>query len=477
MSEQILALDVGTSALKAVLFEPARGIFAMSEAGYGLQKEQHRQDPSLWWEAVVDAVGRLPKGHISAIVLSGTMENLIPVDHTGNSLFPAILYSDPCGSTFLEQMAGELNDAAKIIGNSPEPLMTVFKWGWFSANHPNEARKTACILPGAKDFIACRLTGRFVTDPVTATTTGLMDIRTRQWARALTDLAGLQEEMLPAIEPASAKIGSLTTEAARALSRTAGIPIINGCGDAGATTLGSFCDEEGDVSLYLGTSGWVARVASEQSLDANRPVYRLAHPSITKIIEVLPILSAGAATAWLRNLLGKTLEESEILLGEADRNPPNLVFLPYLAGERSPFSDLAVRASFVGLDTAHGAAELAFSVLEGVSFAIRRNLLALDPNGQGQVTLVGGGATSRVWPQLIADILERPIRVLSDPASATSLGACRIAAHALGWQVSEGLSSRIIQPRAERFERLRRLGGIFDEGTVFARSIAPRLRG
>jgi xylulokinase len=283
--------------------------------------------------------------------------------------------------------------------------------------------------------------------------------------------------MLPAIEPASAKIGSLTTEAARALSLTAGIPIINGCGDAGATTLGSFCDEEGDVSLYLGTSGWVARVASEQSLDSDRAVYRLAHPSITKIIEVLPILSAGAATAWLRNLLGKTLEESEILLVEADRNPPNLVFLPYLAGERSPFSDLAVRASFVGLDTAHGAAELAYSVLEGVSFSIRRNLLALDPNGQGQVTLVGGGATSRVWPQLIADILERPISVLSDPASATSLGACRIAAHALGWQVSEGLSSRIIQPRAERFERLRRLGGIFDEGTVFARSIAPRLRG
>jgi xylulokinase len=477
MREQILALDVGTSGLKAVLFEPDRGIFAMSEAGYGLPGEQHRQDPPLWWQAVVDAVGWLPKGQISAIVLSGTMENLIAVDDAGNAVFPAILYSDPCGSSFLEQMAGELNDAAMIIGNAPEPLMTLFKWRWFCANHPNEARQTACILPGAKDFIAHRLTGRFVTDPVTATTTGLMDIRQRQWSRTLTELAGLREELLPVIEPASAIIGSLTAAAASALGLTAGLPIINGCGDAGATTLGSFCDDEGDVSLYLGTSGWVARVASEQSMDLDRPVYRLAHPSIAKIIEVLPILSAGAATAWLRNLLGKTLEETESLLTDADRTPPNLVFLPYLGGERSPFSDLGVRASFLGLDSAHDAAALAYAVLEGVSLATRRNLLALDPIGRGQITLVGGGAASRVWPQLIADILERPIRVLSDPASATALGACRIAADVLGWQVSESLSSRVIQPRAERFERLRRLGEVFDEGTVFARSIAPRLRG
>ena len=268
-----------------------------------------RQDPSLWWHAVVDAVGRLPKSHISAIVLSGTMENLIAVDDAGNAVFPAILYSDPCGSSFLEQMAGELNDAAMIIGNTPEPLMTLFKWRWFCTNHPDEASRTSCILPGAKDFIAHRLTGRFVTDPVTATTTGMMDIRARQWARTLTELAGLREELLPVIEPASAIIGSLTAAAASALGLTAGLPIINGCGDAGASTLGSFCDNEGDISLYLGTSGWVARVASEQSLDLDRPVYRLAHPSNAKIIEVLPILSAGAATSWLRKLLGKSLEE------------------------------------------------------------------------------------------------------------------------------------------------------------------------
>ena len=152
------------------------------------------------------------------------------------------------------------------------------------------------------------------------------------------------------------------------------IPVINGCGDGGATTVGSWCRDDGDVSLYLGTSGWVARVVPDRDLAPKPSVYRLAHPGEGLIVEITPILSAGAAGNWVREVLAIPAAERDALLAEADTNPPDLVFLPYLAGERFPFLDTEVRAAFVGLDATHQRRDLYYAVLEGVGFAIRGNL-------------------------------------------------------------------------------------------------------
>ncbi|HET7716388.1 MAG TPA: FGGY family carbohydrate kinase [Bauldia sp.] len=475
MTGRVLVLDVGTSALKAVLFDRAGSVVASAEAGYGPPPGPHRQSVDAWWRAARQAIAGLPRHPIEAIALTGTMENLIAVDAAGRPVHDAILYSDPCGAAALESLAPALlaRRAGEILGNPPEPLMSAFKLHWLQAHAPVHARRARWFLPGAKDALLLRLTGRAVTDPVTAATTGLMDLRNRAWSPVLIEALSAPPDRLPAILPAAAIVGEVTPEAAADLgfSGLSAIPVINGCGDAGATTLGSWCREEGDVSLYLGTSGWVARVVPDREFAPDPSVYRLAHPRDGLLIEITPILSAGAAGNWVRDLLAIPAAERDALLAEADRNPEELVFLPYLVGERFPFFDANVRAAFVGLDTAHRREHLYYAVLEGVGLAIRANLAALDPGGTAEIRLAGGGATSAIWPRLLADLLGRSVTVPDDPENATALGAFLVAADALRLSVAAARSHRVVSPREDRRQRTARLGRAFDGVTRVARQL------
>ncbi len=477
MSRHVLVLDVGTSALKAVLYDETGEPVAGGDADYGESPGPHRQVVRAWWAAARHAIVEIRPHRVDAIVLTGTMENLIAVDEAGHAVHDAILYSDPCGAGALRDLAPTLDalDAGAVLGNAPEPLMTAFKLRWLMAHEPGAVAAARWLLPGAKDALALHLTGRAVTDPVTATTTGLMDLAGRSWSEALVAALGLPRAKLPEILPAGAVVGHVTPAAAADLGLAAGmpIPVINGCGDAGATTLGSRCRDEGDVSLYLGTSGWVARVVSDRGLAPNPSVYRLAYPAPGRIVEITPILSAGSAGNWLREALAIPASERDALLAEADRAPPDLVFLPYLAGERFPFFDADVRAAFIGLDAAHGRRDLYYAALEGVGLAIRANLAALDPGGAGRIRLAGGGATSAVWPQMLADLLGRPIAIPADPEDVTAMGAFLIAAETLGLPGTAMPPATIAAPRAERAGRAGRMAATFAHATAAARRLAP----
>ena len=468
----ILVLDCGTSALKATAFAPDGAILASAEAAYPAAVA-HRQSPEAWWNAAIAAVQDLPPLDFRAIALTGTMENLIPAAEDGSPLGDALLYTSPCGAPYLERLRAELEvaDAATIAGNAPEPLMTAFKLAWLRDNEPDHYAQARWFFPGSKDFLALRLTGRAATDASCAATTGLMDLRTRQWSEPLLDLYDVDRARLPEILPATSVVGMLTRTAAAALDIAPGIPVINGCGDGAATTIGSGAERSDDVSLYLGTSGWVARVAARDSAGP-RPFYRLPHPLIEGVIEIAPIISGGGAAQWARETLGLELDTAERLAAETDAAPGEALFLPYLSGERSPFTDLDLRAGFVGVSASDGPGSLYYAALEGVAFAIAANLAAMGGAGSGTVSLVGGGALSQVWPAIIADVLNLPISVPANPVSATNSGAFRIAARALGLGDAARPSVRLFQPRAARRERIELLSRRFAAATQFLRSIA-----
>lgn len=466
----ILVLDVGGSALKAAIFDSQGARLAATEAGYGVAPSAERHPPNEWWWATVAAINELKPAGIAAIVLTGMMENLIPVDAAGEPLGDAILYPDGCGAPFLARARSRLEtaDAARICGNAPEPLMTGFKLMWLRAEDPARYAAARCFLAGARDFIALKLTGEATTDPVCAATTGLMDMTTRDWSAPLLAIAGIERERLPAIRPATAIIGYLSERVAAELALPAGTPVINGCGDAGATTMGGAADRVGDASLYIGTSGWVARIAEPAVLADASPFYRLPHPVSGDIIEIAPILSAGAAANWARGALGLDLAAAEQLAAQADLAPGDALFLPYLTGERSPFLDLEVRGAFLGLDPADGPGELYYAALEGVALAIDANLRVMGGT-KGRVTLSGGGALSPVWCRIIADIVGAPVERAADPVSATSFGAFRIAQQALGLKVSGTSFSVAAKPRRDRKDRVKRLKERFALATDLVR--------
>lgn len=461
----ILVLDCGSSALKATVFADDGAVVASADAGYPQSGAPHRRAPADWWQAMLEAVRHLPLDGVTAISLTGMMENLIPVDGLGVPVQDAALYSDPIGTEAFEAVAGRLEaaDATAILGNAPRPLMTAFK---LLALGPKDAEWT---LPGSKDFLALRLAGIAATDPSCASTTGLMDIGTRDWSAELIELLDIDRELLPPILAAETVLGGLTTEAAAALGLPAGLPVLNGCGDAAATTIGSGAEQPNEVSIYLGTSGWVAGVTAVTER-LPRPYYRLAHPLHGGLIEVAPILSAGAAAQWARQTLRLSLPEAERLAHEADVAPGGALFLPYLNGERTPFVDLELRAGFANVAATDSAGTLYYAALEGVAFAIAANVRAMG--AAGPVYLVGGGAQSAVWPQIMADVLGREVTVPEHPVLAASLGAYRVAAKALGLTVGAAARGRVFLPRAERAERIARQQQRFERATAMLRELA-----
>lgn len=461
----VLVLDCGSSALKATVFADDGAVIATTDAGYPEQSAPHRRAPEDWWRAAVEAVGRLPRDSVTAISLTGMMENLITLDAGGEPTREAALYSDPVGTEAFEAVAKRLEaaDAMAILGNAPRPLMTAFK---LLALGPKGAE---WVLPGSKDYLALRLTGVAATDPSCASTTGLMDIGTRDWSEALVELLDVDRGLLPPIRAAETVLGGLTAEAAAALGLPAGLPVINGCGDAAATTIGSGAEQPDEVSIYLGTSGWVAGVTAVTER-VPRPYYRLAHPLHGGLIEVAPIFSAGAAAQWARETLTLTLAEAERLAGEADAGPGGALFLPYLNGERTPFVDLELRAGFANVATSDSAATLYYAALEGVAFAIAANVRAMG--AAGPVYLVGGGAQSAVWPQIMADVLQREVTVPEHPVLAASLGAYRAAAKALGLTVGAAARGRVYRPRADRAGRIARQQQRFERATAMLRELA-----
>jgi xylulokinase len=461
----LLVLDCGSSALKASVFVPGGAVLASVDVAYPVATEPHRFDPGHWWRATVEAAGKLPLADVGGISLTGTMENLIRVSAAGEAVGDAVVYTDPAGSAVHAELGGRLEaaGAAAVLGNAPEPLMTAFKLLALGA------RGAERLLPGSKDFLALKLTGVLATDPSCASTTGLMDIGTRDWSAPLVEMLQVDRGLLPPILPAETVLGGLTADAAAALGLPQGIPVVNGCGDGAATTIGSGAELADEVSVYLGTSGWVAGVTGVTDR-APRPYYRLAHPLHGGLIEIAPILSAGGAAHWARHTLGLTLPQSERLALEADAAPGAALFLPYLSGARSPFVDLDLRAGFANVSGTDGQGSLYYAALEGVAFAIAANVGAMG--AKGPVYLVGGGAKSAIWPQIFADVLGRRVTVPQDPVLAASLGAYRIAARALGLEVAGVGHVRVFEARPERAERIARQAAAFTKATELLRELA-----
>lgn len=484
MGTRVLAIDLGTSALKAVLFDRTGAIVATASQPLATRAGANRaqeQDPDEWWAALERAVAALPgRETVSAIVLAGTMQNLIACDPAGKALAPAVLYSDrrleECEVEALKRCLPA--DYAQRAGNRPDPAHTILKLMAADRFLPGADRSAGRrLLFGGKDALILRLTGRAVVDPTTASTTGLMNIATRAWDPALLAAAGADLAELPDIVTADEPAGALLAQAAAALGLPAGIPVLAGCGDAAGATWGAFADRPGTAYAYLGTTGWVAATLSLAEAAPPRDIYTLADPvHDDRAILISPFLTAGAALDWAAGLcgtdVGTLLERAEA----EDAAPPSMLFLPYLSGERAPFEDQNVRGALLGADRGHGAGALGHAVLEGIAFAVRHNLdmAGLPP---WPLTVIGGGAKSPLQRQLLADALGCDILAPPDGRETTAFGALRMAAGWLGLTLAQdgAADAEIVRPRPERRERSERRYRTYLEASGFARACAPSL--
>ncbi|MFH5185844.1 FGGY family carbohydrate kinase [Paenibacillus sp. TAB 01] len=304
--DYVASIDIGTTAAKGVLVD--REAQMHHEASFPLTTRQEggrvEQHPSEWWEAVLHIASQWTRAgirpeQIVCISMSGQMQDLLAIDAAGEPLRPAILYSDARAQQEAERIAAVIgvDTMREVTGNHFDGTFPFAKLLWLKEREPDTYAGTAGVLFGSKDYIVRKLTGQSVTDPTTASTSGLFHVSRREWAGEWLSAVGLEAGLLPRITASHALAGTVTREAAQQTGWLEGTPVVAGVGDAGATTLGAGVTKEADVYSYLGTTGWLA-VSTPRHAYREGGVFHLAHPADGLFIAIAPLLNAGNVHQW-----------------------------------------------------------------------------------------------------------------------------------------------------------------------------------
>ena len=332
------------------------------------------------------------------------MHGLVALDERERVLRPAILWNDQrtaveCAE--IEERLG-LRRLVELTGNRALPGFTAPKLLWLRRHEPEiYARIAHVLLP--KDYVRLRLTGERATDASDASGTLLFDVAGRRWSDEVVSALELPREWLPPVLESPAVAGHTAD----------GIPVAAGAGDQAAGALGVGVDRPGPLSVVLGTSGVVFAALPGFAADPEGRVHSFCHAVPDGWHAMGVMLSAAGSLRWLRDAVAPG-EPFESLIAEAESCPPGaegLLFLPYLAGERTPHADPNARGAFVGLTLRHGRGALVRAVLEGVAFGLRDSLELLQTLGVeprvGRAS--GGGARSDLWLRIVASVLGIPL--------------------------------------------------------------------
>lgn len=487
--QAIIALDIGSTGAKAALVSRDGRLPATGYAEYPtLHPAPNRveQRPEEWWAAVCAALGELwkasplPPSAVAAVALSGQMQDTILLGENG-ALGNAILYSDSRAgdeAALIDERKGG-GELTRRTGNLQGGSSVLAKWLWLQRHEPKRLAAAHTLLLGAHDYIGWRLTGVAAADFTTASTTGLLDLSERMWLVDVLAELGLDGGLLPPLLSGSERLGAVRGEAAQATGLPEGLPVFHGAGDLGAMTVGVGAGLPGRAYCYLGTSGWIAAGLDRATPNPEAGLFTLRHPQPERLIQVAPMLTAGGNLDWLRGALGRGqavgYAEMEALAASAPAGSRGVLYLPYLAGERSPFTDPHARACFVGMGSDTGAGELARAVLEGTALAYRSLCGVLGLGAGEPLLLAGGGGKSPVWCQILADVLNRPVHLLAEPGNAGALGAAILAGVGLGWYDSLYPDDAFF-PVATRYEPETGNAALYDELYPLFERLYPQLR-
>jgi len=458
-----LGIDLGTSELKLLLLGPDRSIVATEGEPLTVSRprplwsEQHPQD---WWTALDTAMRRLAARHapalaaVRAIGLSGQMHGAVLLDAAGQVLRPAILWNDGRSSPQCAQLEMDVPALHAIAGNLAMPGFTAPKLLWVREHEPQVFERVACVLL-PKDYLRWRLTGERATDCSDAAGTLWLDVGARRWSDQLLAACGLTRSQMPSLHEGSAVAGRLRDEVARGWGLAAGIAVAAGGGDNAASAVGIGAVAPGQGFVSLGTSGVIFVCADRFLPNPRQAVHAFCHALPDRWHQMSVMLSAASALSWATQLTGQANEAALLARAQAltpDERTRAPLFLPYLAGERTPLNNPRAQGVLFGLTHESGAGAIAHAVVEGVAFGLLDGFASLDPALRARIEsldLVGGGSRSAYWARLVATVLQRPL-VLREAASASAaLGAARLAWLADGGRVEDVCR---VAPVAQRFD-------------------------
>ena len=430
-----LGIDVGTSSVKAVLIDESQKTVASETAPLEVSRPHagwSEQDPDDWWTATAGTLDALARAHgkamaaVKGIGLSGHMHGATLIDKADKPLRPCMLWNDVRSA----EEAAELDANPifrEITGNIVFPGFTAPKVVWVERHEPAVFAKIAKILL-PKDYVRLKLTGDHASEMSDSAGTSWLDTGKRDWSDDLLAATNLSREQMPALYEGSDATGTLHPELAKRWGMAKPPVVAGGGGDNAASACGVGVVRPGTAFVSLGTSGVLFVSNAQFSPDPATAVHAFCHAVPNTWHQMGVILSAAGALEWLADVFGSNAADLTAPL-ESDRGGPGeVIFLPYLGGERTPHNDATIRGSFVGLSYTTDRTALARAVLEGVAYAFADSLAALRKAGANvdRALAVGGGSRSRKWLRIIASTLDIAIDVPEEGDFGAGLGAARL---------------------------------------------------
>ncbi|MCY7540155.1 xylulokinase [Bacillus pumilus] len=444
----VMGIDLGTSGVKAILVDENGKVCGEATKPYRLI--QHKpgyceQNPEDWVEQTVAAMKELMARQpvlskkVEGISFSGQMHGLVLLNESREVLRPAILWNDTRTTAQCTRITKKLGkQLQKITKNQALEGFTLPKLLWVKEHEPEiDQQIDMFLLP--KDYVRFRLTGTVHIDYSDAAGTLLLNIGEQAWSKEICQAFDIPPHICPPLISSEEEVGTLFPHIARETGIEEGAKVFAGGADNACGAIGAGILSSGRTLCSIGTSGVILSYEEDHERELKGNLHLFYHAKKDAFYTMGVTLSAGYSLNWVKHLLAPEESFQSLLEGAVDVAPGanGLLFTPYLVGERTPHADSTIRGSLIGLDSRHERAHVVRAVLEGITFSLNESISLFRQAGKhiDSIVSIGGGARSRTWLQMQADIFQAEVIQL-DNEQGPALGAAMLAAVGCGWYPS-----------------------------------------
>ncbi len=435
-----LGIDLGTSELKAILMDLDDRVLAHAGVRLSVSRRHEgwsEQAPQDWWHACLQALEQLREhaafARVACIGLSGQMHGAVLLGDDNRVLYPAILWDDSRAVVQAQQLGVE---HAEVTGSLPMAGLTAPKLLWLQQHEPEVFNAIDCVL-SPKDYLRLCLSGERISEMSDAAGTLWLNVAQREWFSPMLRATGLAPAQMPRLVEGGSASACVT---AVGLGLSPQVVIAGGGGDNPVAAVGIGAINAGDGFITLGTSAAIVAITDHAAGNPASAVHSFCHALPERWYTMGAMLAGASCLRWVTRLTG--LPDEQTLLDQVQAQLPieqgvplsMPLFLPYLAGERTPHNDPLLRGGFMGLGHDCTPAMLGYAVMEGVGFGLLDAWRAVQSTGAEvkSFALVGGGARSEYWAQLLANILQRQVFTLHGSELSACIGAAKLGFMAIG---------------------------------------------
>ncbi len=443
----LIGVDAGTTGLKSLAFDLTGRTLCHAYREYPLhhpEPDGAEQDPEDWWTALAETVrevlekGRIDPRRVAGLSISFQGSTVVALDEEGALLRPAISWLDtrvthvPTNGKYLDE-----DELFALTGLRFYPGWTACMLQWLAHREPEVLRRTRHFL-SVGDYLIYRLTGAVATDCSGASRTRMMDLEKMEWSPAILRSLGVSESQLPPIGPSGKVAGKVSAAGAQATGLAEGTPVALGGFDQSCMALGSGAVSPDTAMVSLGTATMVVVSSPTATVDPQRRIITSCHTIPDTYTLQGPVMTTGAVLRWWRDHFfpdrnGDIYGEMDRMAASVSPGAEGLVVFPHFSGAGAPHWDHNRRGAIVGLSLSHSQRHVIRAILEGVAMRILDNLEVIEGLGFriDTVRLVGGGARSALWTEIIGDVLGKN-QVRIPQAEVGTLGAAMLAGLAVG---------------------------------------------